>query len=90
MPQAFAARSLAEDIRLRRAVRQLSRVGIPADKFAAMPEEMKNRELTKFASPDNIHIVVAGSDAGKFSGAFHGWLTGPGGSIVVSRKIEEV
>ncbi len=67
-----------------------SGVGIPADKFAAMPEEMKNRQLTKFASGENIHIVVAGSDAGKFSGAFHGWLTGPGGSIVVSRKIEEM
>ena len=67
-----------------------SGVGIPADKFAAMPTESQNREITKFASADNIHIVVAGSDAGKFSGAFHGWLTGPGGSIVVSKKIQEV
>jgi len=67
-----------------------SGVGIPADKFAAMPSEVQNRQLTKFASAENIHIVVAGSEAGKFSGAFHGWLPGPGGSIVVSKKIEEV
>ena len=66
-----------------------SGVGIPPDKFESMPEEMQNADLPKFASADNIHIVVAGSEAGKFSGAFHGWLTGPGGSIVVSRKIEE-
>jgi hypothetical protein len=34
--------------------------------------------------------VVAGSDAGKFSGAFHGWATGEIGSMPVSKKIEEV
>ena len=66
-----------------------SGVGIPAERFAKLPEEMQNGEMSKFATPDNIHIVFAGSDAGKFSGAFHGWLTGPGGSIVVSKKIEE-
>ena len=65
-----------------------SGVGIPAASFAKMSEEMRNRQLTKFASADDIHVVVAGSEAGKFSGAFHGWLTGPGGSIVVSKKIE--
>jgi hypothetical protein len=32
--------------------------------------------------------VVAGSEAGKFSAAFHGWVTGPAGSMSVSRKIE--
>ena len=63
-----------------------SGVGIPAERFAKLPEEMQNGEMSKFATPDNIHIVIAGSDAGKFSGAFHGWLTGPGGSIVVSKK----
>jgi hypothetical protein len=35
-----------------------------------------------------MHIVVAGSEAGKFSAAFHGWLTGAAGSAVVSRKID--
>ncbi len=44
--------------------------------------------ISKFASTDYIHIVVAGSDAGKFSSAFHGWATGPVGSISVSKKID--
>jgi hypothetical protein len=66
-----------------------SGVGIPADRFASMPDEIKQGSLTKFRSPEDIHIVVAGSDAGKFSGAFHGWVNGPMGSIAVTRKIEE-
>lgn len=66
-----------------------SGVGIPADKFAALSVEAQQRTLTKFKSENDIHVVVAGSDAGKFSGAFHGWVTGPGGSIVVSKKIED-
>ena len=41
--------------------------------------------MTKFRQDEDIHIVVA-SDAGKFSGAFHGWVTGSVGSIPVSRK----
>ncbi|MBV1877942.1 MAG: redoxin domain-containing protein [Pseudomonadales bacterium] len=66
-----------------------SGMGIPAAKFAQMSEQTKNGQLTKFASADDIHIVVAGSDAGKFSGAFHGWVNGPTGSMVVSKKIQE-
>ena len=42
----------------------------------------------KFASTDYIHIVVAGSNAGKFSSAFHGWATGAVGSLSVSKKID--
>lgn len=68
---------------------ELSGVGIPTDRFNAMSEEMQAASLSKFRSPEDIHIVVAGSDAGKFSGAFHGWVNGPMGSIVVTRKIEE-
>lgn len=41
----------------------------------------------KFASSEYIHIVVAGSEAGKFSSAFHGWVTGATGSLSVSKKI---
>ncbi len=67
----------------------ISGVGIPAERYAAMPVEMQQQSISKFRSPENIHIVVAGSDAGKFSGAFHGWVTGPTGSIVVTKKIEE-
>ena len=61
----------------------------PAAQQAMTPEQRATR-VPKFASDANIHIVVAGADAGKFSGAFHGWATGPMGSISVSRKIEEL
>lgn len=44
--------------------------------------------VPKFRGPDNIHLVVAGGDAGKFSAVFGGWVSGPGGSIPVSRVIE--
>ncbi|MCY3814035.1 MAG: TlpA disulfide reductase family protein [Gammaproteobacteria bacterium] len=63
--------------------------GIPRDRFDAMDEDRRNRRSPKFASKDNIHIVVAGAEAGKFSGVFHGWAGGEIGSIPVSRKIEE-
>jgi len=66
-----------------------SGVGIPADKFAEMSSEKQKGSLSKFKSSKDIHLVVAGSDAGKFSGAFHGWVTGPMGSISVSKIIEE-
>jgi len=70
------------------AMDDVSGVGIPPDKIAAMSEEQLDRKAAKFASTDNIHIVVAGGDAGKFSAAFHGWVTGPMGSVVVSKKID--
>ena len=63
--------------------------GIPRDRFDAMDEDRRNRRMPKFASKDNIHIVVAGAEAGKFSGVFHGWAGGEIGSIPVSRKIED-
>ena len=68
-----------------------SGAGIPAKMFGAdgPTEEQLDRMVPKFASTDNIHLVVAGSDAGKFSSVFQGWATGPRGSMVVSRKIEE-
>ena len=58
------------------------------ERAAAMPKEALDRTVRKFASNDNIHIVVAGSEAGSFSAFFHGWASGPMGSIPVSRKIE--
>ena len=67
---------------------EISGAGIPR----AIADKMKLEQLEaltpKFASEGNIHIVVAGSEAGKFSAAFHGWVTGPAGSMSVSRKIE--
>ena len=55
-----------------------------------MSAEELDRALPKFRRNEDIHIVVAGSEAGKFSGAFHGWAIGEIGSQPVSRKIEEV
>ncbi|MYD42679.1 MAG: TlpA family protein disulfide reductase [Gammaproteobacteria bacterium] len=65
-----------------------SGVGIPPANAAKMSEEQLNRLTPKFASEDLIHIVVAGSEAGKFSAVLHGWASGEMGSIPVSRKID--
>ena len=69
---------------------ETSAVGFKKAMAEGMDEAALDRQLAKFKSGDDIHIVVAGSEAGKFSGAFHGWATGEIGSISVSRKIEEV
>ena len=65
-----------------------SGTGMKSEVAAQMDEATLNKLVSKFKSDDDIHIVVAGSEAGKFSGAFHGWVTGSVGSIPVSRKIE--
>jgi AhpC/TSA family len=52
--------------------------------------EQLEQRIPKFRKPENINIIVAGGEAGKFSSAFGGWFSGPMGSISVSRKIEEV
>ena len=65
-----------------------SGAGIPQALAAKMDAGKLDAPVAKFASDANIHIVVAGSEAGKFSAAFHGWVTGEMGSSVVSRKIE--
>lgn len=70
-------------------VDDISGLGLKPEVAAQMDEETLNTVVNKFGSDSNIHIVVAGSEAGKFSGCFHGWLTGPKGSIPVSRKIDE-
>ena len=67
-----------------------SGVGISPEKLASMPIEVQNRSINKFPRAEDIHIVVAGSDAGKFSGAFHGWVPGPMGTISTSKKIEDI
>jgi hypothetical protein len=46
--------------------------------------------VPKYRGPEYIHIAVAGSEAGKFAAIFEGWVSGPTGSIPVSRRIEEV
>ena len=67
---------------------ELSGAGITRAAAAKLTEDQLNARVSKFAGEANIHIVVAGSEAGKFSAAFHGWVTGPMGSSAVSRRIE--
>jgi hypothetical protein len=67
-----------------------SGAGMTREAAAGLSPEQLDRPVPKFASPDNIHLVVAGSDAGKFSSAYHGWVTGAMGSQAVSQKIEDM
>ena len=72
-------RELVEDDR--------SAMGIKREVAEQMDDAALDKKLPKFRSESDIHIVVAGSEAGSFSAAFHGWLMGETGSIPVSRKI---
>lgn len=81
--QAVTARPLREMVS-----NEISGAGIPVASAAKMTEAQLSTPVSKFADGKFIHIVVAGSEAGKFSAAFHGWVTGSAGSAVVSRKIE--
>ena len=49
------------------------------------PDEM----VPKFPSPEEIHVVVAGGTAGRFSMAIPGWLGTRNGSRPVTRVVEE-
>jgi hypothetical protein len=81
--QAVTSRPLREMVS-----NEISGAGISQASAARMTEAQLDTPVPKFASERFIHIVVAGSEAGKFSAAFHGWVTGAAGSTVVSRKIE--
>ncbi len=81
--QAVTARPLREMVS-----NAVSGAGISLASAAKMTPAQLDAPVSKFAGDQYIHIVVAGSDAGKFSAAFHGWVTGPMGSVSVSRKIE--
>ncbi len=67
----------------------ISGAGMTRQAAAQLSPEQLDRHVPKFAGTEYIHLVVAGSDAGKFSSAFHGWVTGAMGSQSVSRKIDE-
>jgi thiol-disulfide isomerase/thioredoxin len=82
--QAVTSRPLREMV-----ANSVSGAGIPLASAARMSESQLATPVPKFADGKFIHIVVAGSEAGKFSAAFHGWLTGAAGSAVVSKKIED-
>jgi len=45
--------------------------------------------VSKFASPDEVHVVVAGGTAGRFSMAIPGWLGTKNGSQPVTRRVED-
>jgi hypothetical protein len=75
----------------RRPVRELVRddtcaEGIPP---AAAERIGMDTELTKFAADDNITLVVAGGEAGKFAAYLGGWVSGPMGSVMTSKLIRE-
>jgi len=75
-----------------RPLRELLPDAISGEGMSAPPNataETLNARIPKFRSPDNIHIVVAGGEAGKFSAIFGGWVAGLQGSVPVSRVIEE-
>jgi len=46
--------------------------------------------VPKFASAEEIHVVVAGGTAGRFSVAIPGWLGTRNGSRPVTRAVEEI
>ena len=81
--QAVTTRPLREMV-----ANEVSGAGISLASAAKMTETQLATPSPKFADGKYIHIVVAGSEAGKFSAAFHGWVTGAAGSAVVSQKIE--
>ncbi len=54
---------------------------------AGPTEQQLNTLVPKFRGPEYIHIAVAGSEAGKFSTAYGGWVLAPIGSNPVSQKI---
>lgn len=62
----------------------LGRLGItvPTDETLA-------RQIPKFLRPEDINIIVAGGEAGKFSVVIPGWFGGRTASTSVSRRIEE-
>ena len=62
------------------------RPGLPAHTWGpnGPTEAQLAQPMSKFRSGDRIHIVVAGSEAGKFSAVFGGWASSP-----VSRAIRE-
>ena len=48
------------------------------------PDEL----ISKFASVEDLHVVVAGGTAGRFSAAIPGWLGTKNGSRAVTKRIE--
>ncbi len=51
-----------------------------------MPDLVAGMQIPKFP-PDGIHVVHGGSQAGLFSAAIAGWVTGEMGSVTVTKEI---
>ncbi len=60
--------------------------GLPAELVEKLGADAA---IPKFRAPTDITLVVAGGEAGKFGAYFQGWVSGPLGSIMTTRKIEE-
>tara|TARA_B110000196_G_scaffold140789_1_gene121947 strand:+ start:927 stop:2369 length:1443 start_codon:yes stop_codon:yes gene_type:complete len=69
-------------------VSQLSELGLTPEQQARLDKLGPDARLSKFGEDEDIDIVVAGSEAGKCTAFFHGWIPRSIGSIPVSRKIE--
>jgi hypothetical protein len=54
----------------------------------AKPPPGDDEMISKFPSPEEIHVVVAGGTAGRFSVAIPGWLGARNGSSPVTRAVE--
>ena len=59
------------------------------EQLASLAQLPADRRIGKFGAEDHIEIVVAGSEAGKCTAFFHGWIPRSMGSIPVSRKIDD-
>jgi hypothetical protein len=55
----------------------------------ASPPPAADAMISKFPSPEEIHVVVAGGTAGRFSVAVPGWLGTKNGSRPVTRVVEQ-
>lgn len=51
-----------------------------------MPEFLAGHQLPKFP-PGGVHVIHGGSNAGLFSAAISGWVTGDIGSVTVTKEI---
>ena len=60
--------------------------GIPA---AAAERIGLDTALPKFAKDENITLVVAGGEAGKFAAYLGGWVSDPMGSVMTSKLIRD-
>lgn len=72
-------------------VRELTRdeecaEGIPVETAQRLGLDTK---IPKFAKDENITLVVAGGEAGKFAAYLGGWVSGPMGSIMTTRLIRD-